>query len=68
MEKNNFEPYKTMKKMSEKRKVQTLSQEASYRIDNKIALGLIPIKKEFYRKERNSRAYISEIERKTAEI
>jgi hypothetical protein len=65
-----FEPiYKRIfREMSEKGKVTTLSKEESFNIDNKLAMGLLPIKEEFYRKGRASRYYASDLESKTAEI
>lgn len=54
--------------MREEGRVTTLSKEDSYKIDDKLAMGLAPIKEEFYRKERASMAYINQLESTTAEI
>jgi len=57
---------KTIKKMQEQGKVVTLSSKSTYRIDNKLAMELLPIKKEFYRKSKASRNYIAKVELKTS--
>jgi len=53
--------------MQEQGRVTTLSNAQAYDFDNRLALGLIPIKQDFYKKHRNSREYISQIENTTAE-
>ena len=58
---------KIMRKMQEQGRVTTLSNAQAYDFDNRLALGLIPIKQDFYKKHRNSREYISQIENTTAE-
>ena len=58
---------KIIEKLSQEGRFQNLSKESSYNLDHKQALGLMPIKQESLKLERNSRAYISSIESKTAE-
>jgi hypothetical protein len=65
-----FKPlYKqVIKKMQAEGRVTNLSKEDTYKLDYKFAMGLAPIKEEFYRKERASRYYTNKLESITAEI
>lgn len=58
---------RTIKKLIEEWKVQTLSREATARIDNELATALNDVKEDFGKKERASRKHILEIESTTAE-
>ncbi len=51
-----------IKQMEAEGKVTTLSAKASAEIDYKLGLELASIKKDFEKKERCSRAYISDVE------
>lgn len=51
--------------MQEQGKVKTLSQKSTYNLDHKFAIGLKPIKEEFYRKTVASINYISKLEMST---
>ena len=57
---------KIIKKMEEQGRVVTLSKENTYKLDHKLAMKLLPIKKEASKKERASRNYISQLESRTA--
>jgi len=57
---------KTIKKMQEEGKVVTLSSESTYKIDNQLAMRLLPIKEEFYKKSIASKHYIAQLELKTS--
>jgi hypothetical protein len=62
--KSNYQ--KVMESLQAEGRVTTLTKEQSFNLDHKMAMGLMPIKAEFQKKERNSRHYISEIERTTS--
>lgn len=53
---------RVIERMKLEGKVFTLSNEASVRIDNKIAEQFLPIKQDSAKKERASRAYIVDVE------
>lgn len=53
---------KLIKELEFEGRVVTLSAEETAKIDHELAQKLIPIKEEFIRKERASRAYIADIE------
>lgn len=56
---------KVIDEMSAEGKVQNLSKKATFEIDQKIGEAVHKARKEFELKEKNSRAYIAEIELKT---
>ncbi|MEE9361974.1 MAG: hypothetical protein V3U92_05190 [Cellulophaga sp.] len=51
-----------IKSMKEEGKVKTLTFHQSASIDHKLATGLKKIKTEFETKEKNSRAYVAQVE------
>jgi hypothetical protein len=59
---------KIIREMQKQGRVTALSQEEAYNLEHRLAMGLIPIKEEFYRKSRASRNYIKNLELKTSEI
>jgi hypothetical protein len=65
-----FEPIykKIIKELEAEGRVTTLSKEATYKIDNELAIHFAPVKEEFYRKERASRYYANKLESVSVEI
>lgn len=66
-EKFEWQAQKLIKQMQAEGKVVALSREASAEIDHALAMAFEPIKNEFIRKEKASRAYIAKIESTTVE-
>ncbi len=53
---------RVIRELKEQGRVTELSQEATYNLDHKLAIGLKPIKEESEQKQRASWAYINDLE------